>query len=184
MRLRKNLTYNRFSGSTLLIDCGLHEGWILSTISKFNNEDPLKVTTDEIAWIVNFMYVGVGIGSLVSFILMDKIGRKGSLLVTTIPKIISWFFIGLSTSVPFIYIGRILAGIGCGITYAVMPIYVGEISSKQTRGPLATMMPIVLCLLSMCNVRHDSYQLINIFIVLYSRSVHLLTLNVSVFFSW
>lgn len=148
IRPRKNLTYNRFPGSILIIDCGLHEGWSTPTIPKFNDEDPLKVTTDEIAWIVNLMYVGVGIGSLVPFILMDNIGRKGTLLVTTIPKIISWLFIGLSTSVPFIYIGRIFAGIGCGITYAVMPMYLGEISSKQSRGPLGTM-SAVSSLLSM-----------------------------------
>lgn len=134
------LTCDHFSGSILIIDCGLHEGWSTPTIPKFNNGDPLKVTTNEIAWIVNLMYVGVGIGSLVPFILMDNIGRKGTLLVTTIPKIISWIFIGLSTSVPFIYIGRILAGIGCGITYAVMPMYLGEISSKRTRGPLGAIL--------------------------------------------
>lgn len=102
------------------------------------------MTSNEIAWIVNLMYVGVGIGSLVPFILMDNIGRKGTLLVTTIPKILSWIIIGLSTSVPIIYVGRILAGIGCGITYAVMPMYLGEISSKRTRGPLGIMVSVVL----------------------------------------
>jgi len=101
------------------------------------------VTSDDIAWIVNLMYVGVGIGSLVPFILMDNIGRKGTLLVTTIPKILSWIIIGLSTSVPVIYVGRILAGIGCGITYAVMPMYLGEISSKRTRGPLGVVSAIL-----------------------------------------
>ncbi|KAL0115903.1 hypothetical protein PUN28_011056 [Cardiocondyla obscurior] len=140
----KLLRCNRFLGSILIIDCGLHEGWSTPTIPKFNGEDPLKVTSDEIAWIVNLMYVGVGIGSLVPFILMDNIGRKGTLLVTTAPKILSWIFIGLSTSVPFIYVGRILAGIGCGITYAVMPMYLGEISSKRTRGPLGTLMAVLL----------------------------------------
>lgn len=126
----------RFPGSILIIDCGLHEGWSTPTIPKFNDEDPLEVTTNEIAWVVNLMYVGVGIGSLVPFILMDNIGRKGTLLITTIPKILSWIIIGVSTSVSIMYIGRILAGIGCGITYAVMPMYLGEISSKRTRGPL------------------------------------------------
>ncbi|XP_050447744.1 facilitated trehalose transporter Tret1-like isoform X1 [Cataglyphis hispanica] len=133
-----------FVCSILIIDCGLHEGWSTPTIPKFNGEDPLKVTNDEIAWIVNLMYVGVGIGSLVPFLLMDNIGRKGTLLVTTIPKIISWLFIGLSTSVSFIYVGRILAGLGCGITYAVMPMYLGEISSKRTRGPLGTLMAVLI----------------------------------------
>ncbi|XP_067213371.1 facilitated trehalose transporter Tret1-like isoform X2 [Linepithema humile] len=141
---RENLTCERFSGSILIIDCGLHEGWSTPTIPKFNGEDPLKVTSNEIAWIVNLMYVGVGIGSLVPFILMDNIGRKGTLLVTTVPKIASWIFIGLSTSVPLLYVGRILAGVGCGITYAVMPMYLGEISSKRTRGPLGTLTAVLL----------------------------------------
>lgn len=149
-----------FSGSVLIIDCGLHEGWSTPTIPKFNGEDPLKVTSDEIVWIVNLLYVGVGIGSLVPFVLMDNIGRKGTLLVTTIPKIVSWIFIGFSTSVPLIYVGRILAGIGCGITYAVMPMYLGEISSKQTRGPLGTISAVL-------NARQclTFYRYITIFIV-------------------
>lgn len=153
---------DRFPGSILIIDCGLHEGWSTPTIPKFNDEDPLKVTTDQIAWIVNLMYVGVGIGSLVPFILMDNIGRKGTLLITTIPKILSWIFIGVSTSVPIIYIGRILAGIGCGITYAVMPMYLGEISSKRTRGPLGVVF-VLFDASSMFNI--DFYCRINRFIV-------------------
>lgn len=122
----------------MVIDCGFHEGWSTPTIPKFNGEDPLSVTSDEIAWMVNLMYVGVGIGSLIPFILMNNIGRKGTLLVTTMPKIASWLFIGLSTSARYIFVGRVLAGIGCGVTYAVMPMYLGEISSKRTRGPLGT----------------------------------------------
>lgn len=129
---------SRFPGSLLIIDCGLHEGWSTPTIPKFNGADPLNVTTDETVWIVNLMYVGVGIGSFVPFALMDNIGRKGTLLITTIPKIASWIIIGLATSAPLIYVGRVLAGIGCGVTYAVMPMYLGEISSKRTRGPLGT----------------------------------------------
>lgn len=135
---RKSLTCDPSPGSLMVIDCGFHEGWSTPTIPKFNGEDSLKATNDEIAWMVNLMYVGVAIGSLIPFVLMNNIGRKGTLLVTTIPKVASWLFIGLSTSVHYIFVGRVLAGIGCGVTYAVMPMYLGEISSKRTRGPLGT----------------------------------------------
>ncbi|XP_011137571.1 facilitated trehalose transporter Tret1 [Harpegnathos saltator] len=130
--------------SLMVIDCGFHEGWCTPTISKFNGEDPLSATSNEIAWIVNLMYVGVGIGSLIPFALMNSIGRKGTLLITTIPKIASWLFIGLSTSTHYIFVGRVLAGIGCGVTYAVMPMYLGEISSKRTRGPLGTLTAVLI----------------------------------------
>lgn len=122
-----------------MVDCGFHEGWSAPTIAKFNCEDPLNVTSEEIVWIVDFMYIGIGVGSLVPFVLMDNIGRKGTLLITTIPKIASWLFIGLGITVPLIIVGRILAGIGCGITYSVIPMYFSEISSKRTRGPLGTL---------------------------------------------
>lgn len=169
--VEKNLTHDRFPGSILIIDCGLHEGWSTPTIPKFNGDDPLKVTTDEIAWIVNLMYVGVGIGSLVPFLLMDNIGRKGTLLVTTIPKIISWFFIGLSTSVSFIYVGRILAGIGCGITYAVMPMYLGEISSKRTRGPLGTTMSAVSRVCYQCTMLDTILNVVLTYLSFYIENI-------------
>ncbi|XP_014487059.1 PREDICTED: facilitated trehalose transporter Tret1-like [Dinoponera quadriceps] len=130
--------------SLMVIDCGFHEGWSTPTIPKFNDEDPLSATSDEVAWMVNLMYVGVAIGSLIPFVLMNSIGRKGTLLVTTIPKVASWLFIGLATSTHYIFAGRVLAGIGCGVTYAVMPMYLGEISSKRTRGPLGTLTAVLI----------------------------------------
>ncbi|XP_020719231.2 facilitated trehalose transporter Tret1-like [Bombus affinis] len=128
----------------LIIDSGLNEGWSTPIIPKFDQDDPLKVSSDKVVWIVNLMYVGVGLGSVVPFLLMDRIGRKGTLLFATIPKIASWILIGLAATVPQLYCGRILAGIGCGITYAVMPMYLGEVSSKRTRGPLGTLMAVLL----------------------------------------
>lgn len=129
---------HRRIGNLLIIDSGLNEGWSTPIIPKFDQDDPLKVSSDKVVWIVNLMYVGVGLGSVVPFLLMDRIGRKGTLLFATIPKIASWILIGLAATVPQLYCGRILAGIGCGITYAVMPMYLGEVSSKRTRGPLGS----------------------------------------------
>ncbi|XP_017755021.1 PREDICTED: facilitated trehalose transporter Tret1-like [Eufriesea mexicana] len=128
----------------LIIDSGLNEGWSTPIIPKFEQDDPLKVSSDEVACVVNLMYVGVGLGSIVPFLLMDRIGRKGTLLFATIPKIASWILIGLAATITQLYVGRILAGIGCGITYAVMPMYLGEVSSKRTRGPLGTLMAVLL----------------------------------------
>lgn len=98
----------------------------------------MKVSNDQIVWVVNLMYVGVGLGSIVPFLLMDRIGRKGTLLFAAIPKIASWILIGLAATIEQLYIGRLMAGVGCGITYSVMPMYLGEVSSKKTRGPLGS----------------------------------------------
>ncbi|XP_003689886.2 facilitated trehalose transporter Tret1-like, partial [Apis florea] len=131
-------------GNLLIIDSGLNEGWSTPIIPKFKQDDPLKVSNDQIVWVVNLMYVGVGLGSIVPFLLMDRIGRKGTLLFATIPKIASWILIGLAATIEQLYIGRLMAGVGCGITYSVMPMYLGEVSSKKTRGPLGTAMAVLL----------------------------------------
>ncbi|XP_054013330.1 facilitated trehalose transporter Tret1-like isoform X1 [Hylaeus anthracinus] len=128
----------------LIIDSGMHEGWSTPIIPKFGKEDPLDVSTDTVVWVVNLMYVGVGLGSIVPFLLMDKFGRKGTLLFATIPKIASWLLIGNANSVFLLYVGRMLAGIGCGVTYTVLPMYLGEVSSKRSRGPLGTLMTVLL----------------------------------------
>lgn len=113
-------------------------------IPKFNKDDALIVTDDQVAWVVNLMYVGVGIGSLVPFLLMDRIGRKRTLMIATLPKMISWILIGTAKELTSLYIGRIIAGIGCGVTYSVMPMYMGEVASKRTRGPLGTLIAVIL----------------------------------------
>lgn len=96
------------------------------------------ISNEEMVWVVNLLYVGIGLGSIVPFLLMDRIGRKGTLLIATIPKTASWILVGMAATIPQLYVGRILAGVGCGIAYAVMPMYLGEVSSKRTRGPLGT----------------------------------------------
>jgi facilitated trehalose transporter len=47
--------------------------------------------------------------------LMDTFGRKKALLITEIPLVIGWATIALATSVPMLYIGRLLTGLGSGM---------------------------------------------------------------------
>ena len=126
------------------MDSGFHEGWSTPMLPKLEKDDPMAIEKHESGWVINFLYVGVGVGSLFPLFLMDRIGRKGTLLAASVPKICSWILLGLATNVNSIYIGRLLAGVGCGVTYSVAPIYLGEITSKRTRGPLTTMMAVLI----------------------------------------
>ncbi|XP_076634850.1 facilitated trehalose transporter Tret1-2 homolog isoform X2 [Colletes latitarsis] len=114
----------------LIVDSGLHEGWSTPIIPKFGNEDSLEVSTDRIVWVVNLMYVGVGLGSIVPFLLMDRIGRKGTLLFATVPKIASWILIGTLIAV--------LLNTGMMMAYAI-----GLWVSRFTMSMIAVSIPIV-----------------------------------------
>lgn len=126
------------------MDSGFHEGWSTPMLPKLEKDDPLEIEKHESGWVINFLYVGVGVGSVFPLFLMDRIGRKGTLLAASVPKICSWILLGLATNIYTIYIGRLFAGVGCGVTYSVAPIYLGEITSKRTRGPLTTMMAVLI----------------------------------------
>ncbi|XP_044014253.1 facilitated trehalose transporter Tret1-2 homolog [Aphidius gifuensis] len=129
----------------LIVDCGLSEGWPTPTMTKFSDgNDPVKLSSSEEALVINLMYVGVGMGALSPIFLMDKIGRKWTLLAAALPKIISWIVIGLAKNSHALYAGRITAGIGCGIAYSVLPMYIGEVSTKRTRGPLGTLLSVLI----------------------------------------
>lgn len=125
------------------MDSGFHEGWSTPMIPKLLKDDPqVRISQDEGTWIVNLLYVGVGIGSLVPLLLMDRIGRKWTMFVAAIPKISSWVIFAAGRDHRAFYLGRFLAGIGTGITYCVTPMYLGEISTKRTRGPLSASLAV------------------------------------------
>ncbi|XP_057333895.1 facilitated trehalose transporter Tret1-like isoform X1 [Microplitis mediator] len=128
----------------LIIDCGLHEGWPTVTLPKFGTEDPVTLTSNQEVLLINLLYLGVSFGALSPIFLMDRFGRKWTLLSAAVPKIFSWIAIGLANTHTTLYCARLLAGIGCGITYSVMPMYIGEISTKRTRGPLGTLQSVLI----------------------------------------
>lgn len=124
----------------MIIDCGLQEGWPTPNLPKLsNNETSINLTTDDESFVINLFYIGLGLGGLAPILMMDTIGRKLSLLIAGIPKIMSWILIGIATNNYHIYIGRLLAGISCGISYSILPMYIGEISMEKTRGKLGTL---------------------------------------------
>lgn len=112
-------------------------------IDKLESKDPVvTITKEQGTWIINLMYVGVGVGSVIPLLLMDTIGRKWTMLIAAIPKISSWIIFAFARDYQAFYVGRLLAGVGTGITYCVTPMYIGEVSTKRTRGPLSASLAV------------------------------------------
>lgn len=61
-----------------------------------------------------------------------------------VPITLGWILITLATSVPTLYIARILCGLSLGLCISVMPIYLGEIASHRIRGSLLVMCSLML----------------------------------------
>ncbi|KAB0794008.1 hypothetical protein PPYR_13628 [Photinus pyralis] len=91
----------------------------------------------EISWIVSFVSLGSIPGSILGGLLLNKIGRKKTILLTTVFLFLPWVAIALSTDAVVFMIARFLGGIGMAFASITVPVYIGEIADKDIRGRLA-----------------------------------------------
>lgn len=84
-------------------------------------------------------YIAQPIGALLSGPLSDRIGRRKTLLLLTIPLTITWIVLGFAQSFPLICIGFTLIGFCMGLKETPAITYVSEISEPSVRGAMITM---------------------------------------------
>lgn len=128
-----------------MLDNGFHDGWATPAIPQLQEPGAdLIVSDSEGTWVINFLHVGIAFGPVLALYLMEKIGRKWTLVLSAVPKLVSWILIAFARAPLELYIARYLAGIGSGITLTVTPIYVGEVAMKSTRGPMSTTIAVMI----------------------------------------
>ena len=112
--------------------------------------------------------IGEIFGYLLYPLLIDRIGRKYSLIIFAIPQIISWTLIYLAQNVIFLYLARFIGGIGLGGGYAITILYLGEISEKKFRGIFVTtskVMRILGSIMSLASGAFLSYDTMNLILL-------------------
>lgn len=124
------------------MDCALHRGWSTKMLPRFNGDDTLYLTANQEVWIINITYFALGFGAFLPIILLKKYSLKGTLVISSIPKITSWLIIGLASEYWLLLLGRFLAGIGISISFYIVPLYIGETVNKNIRGRIGTVFTI------------------------------------------
>ncbi|CAL4068844.1 unnamed protein product, partial [Meganyctiphanes norvegica] len=85
-------------------------------------------------WVASLPSISSIAGSLVGGFIMDAIGPRMTLLVTAIPCLCSWAFVGFAKSMAVLYVGRFITGIFLGIFSPVPQVYATEIAEPRIRG--------------------------------------------------
>ncbi|KAJ3586726.1 hypothetical protein NHX12_013120 [Muraenolepis orangiensis] len=88
---------------------------------------------------VSMYPLGGLLGSLMVAPLVNKLGRKGTLLFNNMFSVVPAVMMGVSETVrsyEIIIVARVLVGICAGLSSNVVPMYLGELSPKNLRGAI------------------------------------------------
>ena len=123
--------------SLVTFGCASAEIWTSPALPHLrSNNSEFTITSNQGSWIVSVYNVGTILGYLFYPLLVDRIGRKYTLLIFSIPQTLSWIMIIFGKNVIILYLSRIIGGIGYGGAYALQIIYIAEIADKNIRGLL------------------------------------------------
>lgn len=92
--------------------------------------------------VVSIFLMGAMIGSCLSAVMADSLGRKTSISITSLLALgASLFFLSAKplSSVICLLMGRFISGIQCGIASTLIPMYLMEISPKDYQNSMGVM---------------------------------------------
>ncbi|VEN37136.1 unnamed protein product [Callosobruchus maculatus] len=128
-----------FSATLAIITSGMHYGWPSPSIPKLAIEE--QITGDEGSWMAVMPLLGAVLGSMMVGATVDLLGRKRTILVSSLPYFATWIMIACSRSVAVLYAARFLAGVADGWVFTSVPMYICEIAEPRIRGFLGTLVP-------------------------------------------
>lgn len=128
---------------SIMVATGSYQAWSSPAIPHLiSNNSKFVVTEEQIIWIVSLFFVGDLFGALINPIFIDKIGRKKTLLLLSLPSLIGWGLIIFAQNYIYLYIARFLGGISQASAFSSLSIYLTEISEKSIRGIQVNIMQI------------------------------------------
>ncbi|XP_069465598.1 solute carrier family 2, facilitated glucose transporter member 8 isoform X2 [Ambystoma mexicanum] len=110
-----------------------------------NGDDPdLRLDKAEASWFGSIVTIGAAIGGVFGGWVVDKIGRKLSLMLCSLPFIFGFAIIISAQNVWMLYTGRFLTGLASGVTSLVVPVYISETSHPRVRGTLGSCVQLMV----------------------------------------
>ncbi|KAJ8972659.1 hypothetical protein NQ317_015379 [Molorchus minor] len=132
-------------GTISAVSDGMQYGWTSPTIPILLSKDsPVEVTQHEAEWLESVLMLGACAGLPVTMYLVDKIGRKKSLIVSSITTLLSWLLIAIAPRVEYIFVARFFSGMAGDMAFVAAPMYIAEVADQKIRGFLSGLVYVMM----------------------------------------
>ncbi|XP_017761257.1 PREDICTED: facilitated trehalose transporter Tret1-like [Eufriesea mexicana] len=122
----------------LMITFGSTMGFSTILIPELQKTNPeIQVTTEELTWISSLNLILVPIGCFTSGPVSQFLGRKRSMMLTTIPFIAAWIIFHYATTTGMLFVALAMTGLTGGLLEAPVMTYVAEVTQPHLRGMLS-----------------------------------------------
>lgn len=108
------------------------------------NDRYFPMTQSEFDWIASVITIGLAFSCLPVGFLMNKFGRKGTMLALVVPFLVGWALIIWAQNFVMMLIGRFILGLAGGCFCISAPQYSTEISENEIRGILGTFFQLLV----------------------------------------
>ncbi|KAF4523968.1 hypothetical protein B566_EDAN013551 [Ephemera danica] len=122
-----------------LVAPGMALGFSAVALPQLRNENLTSfepLTEAQGSWFASISSISTPIGCLLSGWMMERWGRRLSLLLLNLPGLAGWALITVANGLIPLYAGRLLTGLSLGMASASSNVYLGEVTTSQLRGAL------------------------------------------------
>lgn len=95
-----------------------------------------QLTDTELGWAISSGLLGCIIGSLIASWPAELLGRKATMLISSVLFFFSSVGTGLAHTLDLFVLSRIIGGVAVGLVSVTLPIYISEVSTPEKRGSL------------------------------------------------
>ncbi|KAK4875502.1 hypothetical protein RN001_011924 [Aquatica leii] len=101
------------------------------------NSSAIPIDDNMGSWIASTITGAMPIGSVISAIIVDKIGRVKTFEIQSVVVSIAWIIVACAQNYEIMLLGRFTAGVGSGIGVVVGQVYFTEVCRPNVRGILS-----------------------------------------------
>lgn len=131
-----------FTATLGALAAGTMLGWSAPVMVKILDQNStdydFDITQTQGDWISSIINLGAAFICFPIGLIMDRIGRKPTMLLLVLPFTLGWLLITFGTSVGMLIAGRFIIGVAGGSFCVTAPAYTSEIAQDSIRGTLGS----------------------------------------------